>query len=209
MNRCDTYYERMSLFDHEPPINSQSMVMLGDSLTCFGGNWNERLLHLPEGPFVNRGIAGDDTDGIRARLTQVIPGQPKGIIFLAGINDISHQVAPEAVVEGIRCICQEIKTECSQTSLLLQTLLPINEDFHQWRLLEGKSHDIVQVNEGLRRMATEAHLDLLDLYPYFLDGQGVNLKTDLTIDGLHLNEEGYKVWTDLLRQALHLQVCDN
>lgn len=204
MTRCDTYYDRTAEFDREPAICSTDTVMLGDSLTCFGGNWNQRLLGQSTGPFVNRGIAGDDTDGIYDRLNQVLPFHPARIIFLAGVNDISHGLTAQEVAGGVLRICHAIRRECPDTLLTLQTLLPFNEQFHRWRLLEGRSDVVVEVNRQLRETAQKEGIDLLDLYPHFCEPDGNQLPAHLTVDGLHLTEAGYAIWVELLRGHLHL-----
>ena len=42
---------------------------------------------------------------------------------------------------------------------------------------------------------------LIDLHPYFLDSEG-KLDKAYTLDGLHPNEKGYKVWKKILQPYL-------
>ena len=39
---------------------------------------------------------------------------------------------------------------------------------------------------------------VIDLYSLFIDNKG-QLKDDLTYDGLHLNEQGYEVWSNFIK----------
>lgn len=197
---CDSYQEKTRKFRTEPPIKPTDTVMLGDSLTQFGGNWNQRLLDKDTGPYINRGIAGDDTDGIYDRLHQILPYQPATIFFLAGINDISHDLSIKEVANGIFKIVDEISRQCPNTRLYLQSLLPINEDFHQWKLLEGKTEVIPQVNRIIHKMANERNISYLNLFSLFsISGLHI-MRPDLTIDGLHLTEKGYDVWSKKLKE---------
>ncbi|MFA6726657.1 MAG: GDSL-type esterase/lipase family protein [Prevotella sp.] len=197
---CDSYQEKTRKFRTEPPIKPTDTVMLGDSLTQFGGNWNQRLLDKDTGPYINRGIAGDDTDGIYDRLDQILPYQPATIFFLAGINDISHDLSIKEVANGIFKIVDEISRQCPNTRLYLQSLLPINEDFHQWKLLEGKTEVIPQVNRIIHKMANERNISYLNLFSLFsISGLHI-MRPDLTIDGLHLTEKGYDVWSKKLKE---------
>src|SRR5574344_2143407 len=86
------YDQRVAHFDSLPPIHRSDIIMLGNSLTEFGGNWNLLLTGKEKGHFVNRGIIGDDAMGMYDRLYQIIPGHPKAIILMAGVNDISHNL---------------------------------------------------------------------------------------------------------------------
>jgi len=42
---------------------------------------------------------------------------------------------------------------------------------------------------------------VIDLYPHFLDAQN-KLDKKYTLDGLHPNAEGYKVWAAILKKYL-------
>jgi lysophospholipase L1-like esterase len=42
---------------------------------------------------------------------------------------------------------------------------------------------------------------VIDLYPHFLNDQK-KLDKKYTLDGLHLNAEGYKVWAGILKKYL-------
>lgn len=201
---CDSYQEMKNQFDSEPPIKPTDTVMLGDSLTQFGGNWNRRLSGKDEGPYINRGIAGDDTDGIYDRLYQVLPFHPAAIIFLAGINDISHNDEPQEVANGIFRIYTEIRRQSPDTKVLLQSLLPINVSFHQWKLLERKTNTVVEVNTLLHQKAEEKGVSFLNLFPLFTLPDSNVMRPELTVDGLHLTEKGYAIWITALKEVLGL-----
>src|SRR5271165_596600 len=66
-------------------IQSAPIVMLGDSLTE-GGPWRELTgcLYL-----VNRGIGGDTSGGVLARLDEIIALKPRAVFLMIGVNDIS------------------------------------------------------------------------------------------------------------------------
>ena len=80
------YRERMAEFAKMRSIDATDIVMLGNSLTEFGGDWSKRLgfKHVR-----NRGIAGDNVDGVLNRLDAILSKKPKAILLMIGINDIS------------------------------------------------------------------------------------------------------------------------
>src|SRR5438105_5617872 len=67
-------------------IEAASIVMLGDSLTE-GAPWRE-LTGCAD--LVNRGIGGDTTSGVLARLDEVLKLKPRAIFLMIGVNDISR-----------------------------------------------------------------------------------------------------------------------
>ena len=69
----------------EKPLNLNDIVFLGNSITAGGNDWSERL-NIPN--IKNRGIGGDTTDGVIARLDEIIYFKPKAVFLLIGINDL-------------------------------------------------------------------------------------------------------------------------
>lgn len=193
----DHYYRRLLQFMDEPPVTSQDIVMLGNSLTENGGDWGRRLgwKHV-----VNRGIIGDEVMGVYDRLHQILPGHPQKLFLLIGINDVSHGLTADSIAGLIDHTVERIRRESPQTRLYLQSLLPINESFGRYRLLTGKTDLVPQINARLRELARERQIDFIDLFPLFTEPNTSVLRKELTTDGLHLNEDGYRIWVKALKK---------
>lgn len=193
------YAERVAEFGREEPITGADVVMLGNSLTEFGGDWQARLPWL-SGRVRNRGIAGDDAKGITRRLRSVTQGRPKAILLECGINDISHGLTAQEVARRLCKLIDRIRRQTPQTVLIVQSLTPINESTRRWRLLDGRSADIPRVNELLRAHCRARGVAYIDLYRALdTEGTGV-LPIALTTDGLHLSEAGYDLWQRALER---------
>ncbi|MCK7558035.1 GDSL-type esterase/lipase family protein [Chitinophaga sedimenti] len=80
-------------------------------------------------------------------------------------------------------------------------MLPVNNTFTQFKNHYNKDEHIAALNEGYRKIAAEAGATLIELNKPFQDSEG-KLKKELTMDGLHLNAEGYKLWAGLLKPYL-------
>lgn len=193
------YYKRFLQFMDESPITSQDIVMLGNSLTEGGGDWNARL---NKKNIRNRGIIGDDVMGIYDRLHQILPGRPAKLFLLAGVNDISHDLSADSIVSLIRLTVERIRRESPDTKLYLQSLLPFNESFNRYKRLAGKTDMVPEINASLKALAKEYKITFINLFPLFTE-KGTNvLHSELTTDGLHLNEEGYKIWVKALKKKM-------
>ena len=82
----------------------------------------------------------------------------------------------------------------------LQSLLPINESFGRYKRLNGKTDMIPEINARLEALAKEKKITFINLFPLFTE-KGTNvLRSELTNDGLHLKEEGYKIWVKAIRK---------
>lgn len=193
------YYKRFLQFMDEPAITSKDIVMLGNSLTEGGGDWGKRL---GKKNVVNRGIIGDEVMGIYDRLHQLLPGHPAKLFLLAGVNDISHDLTADSIVAMLRLTVERIRHESPETKLYLQSLLPINESFQRYKRLNGKTDMVPEINAKLEALAKEKGIGFINLFPLFTE-KGTNvLRKELTTDGLHLNEEGYKIWEKALKKKL-------
>ena len=193
------YYKRFLQFMDEPAITSKDIVMLGNSLTEGGGDWGKRL---GKDNVINRGISGDEVMGVYDRLHQILPGKPAKIFLLIGVNDVSHDLSTDSIVYRIDQTLTRIQKESPETKVHLQSLLPINESFNRYKRLTNKTYQIPEINARLETLAKEKKITFINLYPLFTE-KGTNvLKKELTYDGLHLNDEGYKVWVDAIKKKM-------
>ena len=85
----------------------------------------------------------------------------------------------------------------------MQTLLPVNNGFTQFKNHYNKDEHITYVNTALKQLAKDCKVNLIDLNPNFQDANG-KLDKKYTEDGLHLNIEGYKVWASILKKGNYL-----
>ena len=187
----DHYYKRFLQFMDEPAIGNKDIVMLGNSLTENGGDWAARLGNKN---VRNRGIIGDEVMGVYDRLHQILPGHPAKLFLLIGVNDVSHDLTTDTIVGMIRVTVERIRKESPDTKLYLQSLLPINESFGRYKRLAGKTNMIPEINKQLEELAKEKGLTYINLFPLFTEKGSNVLRAELTTDGLHLKEEGYKIW---------------
>lgn len=190
------YNEMVDSFALMPPIASTDIVMLGDSHTEFGGDWNR---YFPDTHNIrNRGIIGDDAGGIMNRLTQVCDNCPTAIFFECGANDLSHGLSSERVASDVLSVIDSIRTACSTTLLYVQSVFPINEDFGRWKRLEGKTDMIPEINEIIMRGCKERGLTYIDLFSKFKEPHSNKMRKKICKDGLHLNSAGYEIWAETL-----------
>lgn len=195
----DHYYKRFLQFMDEPAIGNKDIVMLGNSPTENGGDWAARLGNKN---VRNRGIIGDEVMGVYDRLHQILPGHPAKLFLLIGVNDVSHDLTTDTIVGMIRVTVERIQKESPDTKLYLQSLLPINESFGRYKRLAGKTNMIPEINKQLEELAKEKGLTYINLFPLFTEKGRNVLRAELTTDGLHLKEEGYKIWVKAIRKKI-------
>ncbi|WP_184174542.1 GDSL-type esterase/lipase family protein [Rhabdobacter roseus] len=197
--RPDIYGPQVELFKARPH-SRKDIVFLGNSLT-FWADWSELL---GSRRYKNRGIPGDTSFGVLARLDEVIRGRPTKVFLLIGINDLARRIPDSVIVQNYRRIVRALKAGTPSTQIYVQTLLPTNDAFGK---LKGHYHhepSIRYLNGALKEIAQQEQVGYIDLHPHFIDEAG-KLKKEYTWDGVHLTLAGYTRWADLLYRGKYLK----
>ena len=180
-------FTKAELYD-QLPLGDDDVVFVGDSLTD-NAPWHE-LLQDPR--CKNRGIGGDTSAGVLARIGPIAEAQPAQLYLMVGVNDLLHRRPVAEVAANHRAIVEVVRARSPRTRLVVQGNLPINPAM----LGEGDNARIRELNEALRALTADLAVPFLDLYPLF-EREG-RLDPAYTHDGLHLNARGYARWRDAL-----------
>ena len=100
------YYHKKEHFESLPDTEHE-IIFLGNSITD-NAEWAE-LFGNPN--IRNRGIGGDDTDGVLERLEEVVSSRPDKIFIMIGTNDLAYLKSKEHVVENYKRILDRISEE--------------------------------------------------------------------------------------------------
>lgn len=190
------HYRIRKLYFSLAPTPNQAVVFLGDSIT-YGGDW---AALFPGAPVENRGIGGDTTTGLLNRLDQVIAQKPAQIFLMIGTNDLCYGRPVRNIVNNYTIILARFHKELPDTRVYVQSVLPFNDTIFPSRSFRTNSN-IRSLNAELKSLASHYNYPYLDLAPSFTDPDG-RLFANYTSDGLHLNDAGYSIWRDLIRNAV-------
>ncbi|HAC63696.1 MAG TPA: G-D-S-L family lipolytic protein [Cyanothece sp. UBA12306] len=189
--KTNNYISKIKYFQ-QLPNSEQEIIFLGDSLTD-QGNWSELLKN---GDIINRGIAGDTTDGVLNRINEVIESKPQKIFIMIGINDIwNENKILNDLITNYQQILTIFKTQIPKTQVYIQSILPINNEQYS---INVDNNQILAVNEELKKIASKFNYQYLDLHSKFVE-QSNQLNPEYTNDGVHLNLQGYLLWTDIIK----------
>ena len=206
----DFYHKKLSEFKVSP-IGFNKIVFLGNSITQGLLRHTNKLLG---NNIVNRGISGDHTDGVLARLEEIIHFKPKAVFLLIGVNDLFEdnrsrpERTPEYVANNIFLISDIINKKSPNTKIFTQTIIPINNNQY---LTEKPNIEFLhvdyspsineQINEVNKILKSNLSLNIIDLHSTFLN-EDLQLDPKLSTDGVHLNDLGYQNWIDIINQIL-------
>lgn len=174
-------------------------VFLGDSLTDFYPIQE----FFPDRTIFNRGIAGDTTADVSARLDDVIALKPTRIFLQIGINDIIYgaRVTAAQLVQRTAALIDRLQKECEGVKIYMISLYPINRKatfISPFICRNASKKRIETANEAYRAYAKEKGLPFIDVYADLQDEKG-NLRKNWTVEGLHLSINGYVALSRLLQ----------
>jgi len=192
-NYQSTYYQQKVTLFRLLPDTKDEIIFLGNSITDIG-EWTEiwQDIHVK-----NRGISGDNTFGVLARLDEVVSSKPSKIFIMIGINDISKNIPDSIILNNYKKIIQYIRFNTPNSLLVVQSILPTNNFFTEFKNHQNKAIHIRFVNTNLQVICKENGVIFLDLYHQFLDNEN-KLDKKYTNDGLHINGYGYMLWKKII-----------
>lgn len=189
------HYQKMTAAFRAEAVTTDKVIFLGNSITE-GGTWG--MLFKEASP-LNRGISGDNTFGVLARLDEIVRHKPTKLFVLIGVNDLSKNAPPNRIIENIFSIVGRVRAQSPTTQIFVQSILPVNPTHKKFPSRFNKQKEIETINTQLKKYADPLKYTYIDLYNQFLNA---DMKLDLhySTDGLHLNEAGYKHWADFLKK---------
>lgn len=189
------YTQRLEFFN-KMPNQKNEVVFLGNSITE-GGKWQELFPNVKH--IVNRGISGDVTYGVLARMDEVLASKPKKIFYLGGINDMKRGSPNEVILNNFERIIKLVAQKSPKTKLYIESVLPVNPNMLPASYSKLSNKKVNDLNKGLIELCKTYKLQYVNLQPVFADENG-NMKKEFSIDGLHLRQASYILWANYLKQ---------
>lgn len=188
--------ENERVIENKAPVK---LVFMGNSITEGWKSFDPNFFNSTD--YVNRGIGGQTTPQMLIRFKQdVLDLKPKGVVILAGTNDIAGNTGPMSIQE----IYNQIESMAGLAALnkievFLCSLLPVFD--YPWKTGLKPVPKILALNEMLMALAVEKDYQYVDYFSEMSDKKN-GLKASLGADGVHPNEKGYEIMKKVLVQAL-------
>lgn len=200
-------------WEKKVPIEDLRIVMLGDSETRrinhYWGpdtNWNtltgyKHIFNLGFDSFRSDDLLYFQSDSVKAPVYKALDKKPHMIFLMIGINDIAQSVPVSETLSHIRTIIDTIRAH--KVELVIQSVLPTTNYYDT--LYGGFSENgviaarVKELNDRLVQICKDEQIYFLDLRPGMLL-EDKYLKSHFSIDGIHLNYSGYRIWKDHLKE---------
>lgn len=163
------------------------VAFLGDSLT----DGYDLEKHYPQFVVSNRGIGGDTTFDLEARLqTSVYDLKPKVAVMLIGANNL------QTMFDNYENILVGLKNNLPNTKIVLLSLTNMGQDW-------GKGNELAAYNNvKIQKLAQKYGFVFVDLYSPLMDLSTGEIYPEYTTDGGHLTDKGYQVLTAQITPVL-------
>ncbi|MBD1424858.1 GDSL-type esterase/lipase family protein [Sphingobacterium arenae] len=193
------YYEGREKLYQALKGKKYDVIFFGNSITE-RGPWQELVGRRYK--VGNRGIGGDNTFGMKARIADVMKSKPKKVFLMMGINDIGRGLPTAWSLQNYEEIIRIIQRKSPKTKIYLQSILPLNEDILKYDYLKGKEEMVKALDNGIEALIHEYNLTYVDVKEVLADGYV--LKKEYTTDGIHINTDAYIRWVEYLKEKKYL-----
>ena len=121
----------------------------------------------------------------------------KVAVVMIGTNNTGHfDQDPEEVADGVESILDIIKTQRTETKILLLGIFPRGQSPHDLKRLNN-----IAINQRIRRFADNDRVHYMDIGNEFLEADGT-ISKDIMPDYLHINAERYERWAKAIQPTL-------
>ncbi len=180
--------------DKAMPPPAQGIEFVGSSTMVKWKSLKEDFAGLP---VFNRGFGGSQSSDVLYYLDRIVlPYKPKTIVFYAGDNDLAAGRKAEQVIDTWKQLMSKLTTALPETKVIYLSLRP---SVKREALLQEQQ----KVNAGIKALIGDRkNVQFVDLSPALLGPDG-KARADLLVkDMLHLNDEGYRVLTSIVKPLL-------
>jgi lysophospholipase L1-like esterase len=187
--RWETAIAAFEKKDREQPPPKESVLFVGSS--------SIRLWSLaeffPGQEFINRGFGGSeiaDSNHFADRI--ILKHQPRTVVLYAGDNDIAKGKTATRVAADFRTFVQTVRAKLPKANVLFIAIKPSIKRWNLSETMQAANREIQSICDD------DDRLSYIDIWKPMLGDDGRPRAELFAKDGLHLNSDGYKLWTAVL-----------
>ena len=183
------YYKDKSagFAEENKTLGEVDVAFIGDSLT----DGYDLGTYYPEMKVINRGIGGDTTHGVLARLdTSIIEPAPRVVVMMIGTNNLGDMFT------DYEEILIKLKSELPDTKVVILSIPPSCGDY------ASRNGQIAINNVKIKSLAEKYDYTYVDVFTPLFDFERNELRAEYTTDGLHFTPLGYEVITAEVKPVL-------
>lgn len=152
----------------------------------------------------NRGVGGFITDELIGNIgVCILELEPSKLFINIGTNDLSDSSRPiSAVMDNYAKILDTVTTNLPNTKIYLMAYYPVNYEAATEEMkpcLKIRSNEKIAIaNAEVQKLAERFSAKYIDVNAPLKDKNG-DLRAEFTIEGMHINEDGYRAVYPLVK----------
>lgn len=176
----------------QPAKGEKRVILFGNSITEYWpykrGDW------FKENNIIGRGIGGQTTYQFMLRFyDDVINLHPKVVVINGATNDIAENTGPYNEQHTFDNICSMVEmARQNKITVVLTSLLPAHA-FNWHPGIADPMGKIRSLNKRIKAYAKANKIIYVDYFSAMVSADGTRMQEDLSEDGVHPNEKGYKI----------------
>jgi lysophospholipase L1-like esterase len=185
--RWEAEIRAMEAADAAAPPAKGGIVFIGSSSIRL---WKTLADDFPGLPVVNRGFGGSqmaDSTFFAPRI--LLPLEPRLVVVYSGGNDINAGRTAAEVEAAFRAFVARVHETLPAARI---AYISIAGNPARWAQVDR----VRDANARIAALArTDPRLAFIDVFPHMLGADGLPRPEIFVADRLHMNAEGYKIWT--------------
>lgn len=170
-----------------------NILFLGDSQIDYG-YWLTFESDIANKGIVNQASSGMKIEDIRRVVQAAAEYEPHNVVICAGTDQLSKDSAEDILNDYIELI-DDLKRELPQSSIYILNIPGAGN--------QAFAEIIKDVNQGLTSIALETGITIIDCASV-LSSDGMLLQRFRHSDGIHLNQMGYNLLSEVIRKEFDL-----
>ncbi|MCR9106296.1 MAG: GDSL-type esterase/lipase family protein [Gammaproteobacteria bacterium] len=150
-------------------------------------------------PVIQHGFGGAKIQDVVHYADRLITNyQPRAVVVFVATNDITPEAAkpPRVVLAAYQALIEKIRRENADLPVFYIAITPSILRWSVWDVAQQVNALIAQWSK------TQRNLYVIDTGAALLNADGEPDDSNYVIDGLHLSEAGYRIWTRLIKPPL-------
>ena len=155
--------------------------------------WKTLADDFPGLPVLNRGFGGSQiAEATHFAPRILLPLAPRLVVVYSGGNDINAGRTPADVEADFRAFVSRVHQALPRTRI---AYISIAGNPARWAQVERVKEANARIEAFTK---TDSRLVFIDVFPHMLGADGLPRPEIFVADRLHMNAEGYKIWTKVV-----------
>lgn len=180
--------------DAKNPPDRGGIVFVGSSSIRL---WKTLAEDFPQHRVLNRGFGGSeiaDSSYFAERI--ILPYAPRLVVLYAGGNDLNSGKPPEQVIADFKTFFATVRAKLPDAEI---AYISSAGNPARWAQVER----VKAVNTSIEAfLKDQPRAKFIDVFHRMLGDDGLPRPEIFVADKLHMNAEGYKLWTEIIRPLL-------